>query len=164
MIGIIDYGMGNLGSVVKGFERVGAEARVLTDYREVKTVDRLVLPGVGAFADAARTLRAKNFVGPILDFVAGGRPFWGFVRCSCFSMSVTRTAEHTGLGIIAGEGRSIRFFRRYRLRRSSRFAHGVEHAELEAAVPMLEGLKQNCSVYFVIRIMWFPTTRPFARP
>ena len=150
MIGIIDYGMGNLGSVVKGFERVGAEARVLTDYREVKTVDRLVLPGVGAFADAARTLRAKNFVGPILDFVAGWRPFLGICLGLQLLFDVSyEDGEHTGLGIIAGK--VVPFdFSKISTPTKLKIPHmGWNTLSWKRQVPMLEGLKQNCSVYFV---------------
>jgi glutamine amidotransferase len=150
MIGIIDYGMGNLGSVFKAFERVGAQVRILTDYHEVKNVDRLVLPGVGAFADAAKTLRAKNYIGPILDFVASGKPFLGICLGLQLLFDVSyEDGEHTGLGIIPG--RVIPFdFSKLEMATKLKIPHmGWNTLSWTRQVPMLEGLKQNSSVYFV---------------
>lgn len=150
MIGIIDYGMGNLGSVFKAFERVGAQVRILTDYHEVKNVDQLVLPGVGAFADAARTLRAKNYIGPILDFVASGKPFLGICLGLQLLFEVSyEDGEHTGLGIIPG--RVIPFdFSKLETSTKLKIPHmGWNTLSWTRQVPMLEGLKQDSSVYFV---------------
>ncbi len=77
MIGIIDYGMANLRSVQKAFETVGAEARILAAPEELNQVDRLVLPGVGAFADGMDQLRQRGWIAPVKSFIAGGRPFLG---------------------------------------------------------------------------------------
>ena len=61
MIAIIDYGMGNLRSVEKAFEYVGKKAVVTSDIAEIKKADKIVLPGVGAFRDAIRTIKEKGF-------------------------------------------------------------------------------------------------------
>jgi glutamine amidotransferase len=150
MIGIIDYGMGNLGSVSKAFERVGAEVRILTDYHEVRNVDRLVLPGVGAFADAARTLRAKNFVEPILEYVAGGKPFLGICLGLQLLFDVSyEDGEHTGLGIIPGK--VVAFdFSKITTETKLKIPHmGWNTLNWTRPVPMLKGIKQGASVYFV---------------
>ena len=75
MIAIIDYGMGNLRSVQKGFEKVGFEAVVTADPQVVLEAERVVLPGVGAFGDCMRNLEQGGFVEPILKVIQDGRPF-----------------------------------------------------------------------------------------
>ncbi|MCC7203725.1 MAG: imidazole glycerol phosphate synthase subunit HisH [Phycisphaeraceae bacterium] len=77
MIGIIDYGMGNLRSVQKAFELVGAEARILPSPAEMDGVKKLILPGVGAFADGMINLRNRGWIDPIHAFIATGKPFLG---------------------------------------------------------------------------------------
>ena len=77
MIAIIDYGMGNLRSVQKGFEHVGCEAVVTSDPKVVLEADKIVLPGVGAFPDCMRNLETGGFVEPLLRVIREGRPFLG---------------------------------------------------------------------------------------
>ncbi len=83
MIGIIDYGMGNLRSVQKAFEQAGAEARILESPGDdaggegLSRLDKLVLPGVGAFADGMEHLRQRGWIAPLHSFVASGRPLLG---------------------------------------------------------------------------------------
>jgi glutamine amidotransferase len=103
MITIIDYGMGNLRSVQKGFEKVGYSAQVTDDPRVVEKADRLVLPGVGAFRDCMNNLRDGGFIEPIHQFIATGRPFLGI--CLGLQMLLSESEEfgqHEGLGIIPG--------------------------------------------------------------
>ena len=77
MIAIIDYGMGNLRSVQKGFEKVGHQAVVTSDPAQVAAADKVVLPGVGAFEDAIAELRRLDLVKPVLDAIDSGKPFLG---------------------------------------------------------------------------------------
>ena len=77
MIAIIDYGMGNLRSVQKAFERLGVEATVTSDKALVESADKLVLPGVGAIADAIAELKRADLVDPIVRAVESNRPFLG---------------------------------------------------------------------------------------
>ena len=103
MIAIIDYGMGNLRSVQKGFEKVGFEAVVTSDPRVVLEADKVVLPGVGAFRDCMRNLEQGGFVEPILRVVREGRPFLGI--CLGLQLLFTESEEfgiHKGLGVIPG--------------------------------------------------------------
>jgi glutamine amidotransferase len=104
MITIIDYQMGNLRSVQKAFETVGAEAIVTSDKRQIAAAERLVLPGVGGFGDAISELRQRDLEGPIRDFVASGRPMLGI----CLGLQLLfetgyEGGNHRGLGIIAGD-------------------------------------------------------------
>jgi len=77
MIAIIDYGMGNLRSVQKALECVGAEARIVKSPQEVLKADKLVLPGVGACRPAMERLTEHKLTGPIKEFVAAKKPFLG---------------------------------------------------------------------------------------
>ena len=121
MVVIVDYGMGNLRSVQKAFERVGCDARVSDRPEEVARAARLVVPGVGAFADAMAAIRQRGLVDPIRQFVAAGRPFLGIclglqvlfeeseeVAESPEAMAQARGAPlPKGLGLLAG--RVVRF-------------------------------------------------------
>src|SRR3974390_3204085 len=108
MISIIDYGMANLRSVQKGFEQVGAQAEIISKPEEIRKSSRIVLPGVGAFADAVRTLREHDLVAPILDHIKSGRPFLGI----CLGLQMLfdvgyEDGTHQGLGVLGGK--CIRF-------------------------------------------------------
>lgn len=108
MIAIIDYGMGNLRSVQKGFERVGCEALVTADPKVVLEADKIVLPGVGAFPDCMRNLEEGGFIEPLLRVIREGRPFLGI--CLGLQLLFTESEEfgvHQGLNVIPG--RVVRF-------------------------------------------------------
>jgi len=104
MIAIIDYGMGNLRSVQKGFEHAGVADVVVTgDPAAVASADGIVLPGVGAFRDAAATLRDSGLRDVMLERTAEGVPFLGI----CLGMQLLATTgledgEWAGLGLVPG--------------------------------------------------------------
>jgi glutamine amidotransferase len=109
VIAIVDYGMGNLRSVQKAFEKVGAEARVVQDPRELAGAVGIVLPGVGAFGQAMENLKAAGWVEPLREACAKGLPFIGI----CLGMqllfeSSEEMGQHAGLGILAGDVRRFR--------------------------------------------------------
>ncbi len=108
MIAIIDYGMGNLRSVQKGFEKVGHEAEVTSDKHKILDADRVVLPGVGAFADCMRNLDRLGLADTVRKVIASGRPFMGI--CLGLQLLFEESEEfglHEGLGIL--KGRVVRF-------------------------------------------------------
>jgi glutamine amidotransferase len=108
MIAIIDYGMGNLRSVQKGFEMLGFAAVVTADPKVVLEAEKVVLPGVGAFPDCMRNLEQGGFVEPILRVIRDGRPFLGI--CLGLQLLFTESEEfglHRGLDVIPG--RVVRF-------------------------------------------------------
>jgi glutamine amidotransferase len=108
MIAIIDYGMGNLRSVQKGFEKAGFEAVVTSDPKAILEAERIVLPGVGAFRDCMKNLEQGGFIDPILKVINEGRPFLGI--CLGLQLLFSESEEfglHRGLGLIPG--RVLRF-------------------------------------------------------
>ncbi len=103
MIGIIDYGMGNLRSVQKALENVGASTRIVTRLHDLEGVDKLVLPGVGAMKPAMERLEALKFVDAIRSFVADGRPFLGICLGFQLLFDVSREGgDVKGLGVLHG--------------------------------------------------------------
>ena len=104
MIAIVDYGVGNLFSLRSSFAMIGAEAEVTGDPDRLRSADRIVLPGVGAFADAAEKLRAAGLDRVLREEAAKGKYLLGI--CLGMQMLFDRSHEfgtHPGLGLIGGE-------------------------------------------------------------
>jgi len=105
---VIDYGAGNLRSVVRAVAHAGHDAVVTSDPREVDGADAVILPGVGAAADTMRNLRATGMVEPVRDFIASGRPFFGVCMGQQALLSVSEEGgEHECLGLIPGRVRKL---------------------------------------------------------
>ncbi len=106
-IGVLDYGMGNLRSVARALERVGAAVEVTDEPDAIGAADGLVVPGVGAFGACMRNLSSRRLEGPLRAFVAGGRPVFGV----CLGMQVLfeRSEEDPGpgLGVLPGACRRL---------------------------------------------------------
>ena len=103
MIAIIDYGVGNLFSLQSSFRRIGAEIEVTSDPARIAAADKLILPGVGAFADAARKLRESGLDRVVKEEAAKGKPIMGI----CLGMQLLfeksyEYGEHAGLGLLKG--------------------------------------------------------------
>ena len=108
MIAIIDYGVGNLFSLRSSFAAVGTDAVVTSDPAVIHAADRLILPGVGAFRDAADKLRASGLFDVVREEALSGKPLLGI--CLGMQMLFDRSLEygvHEGLGLIPGEIRPI---------------------------------------------------------
>jgi len=106
MIAIVDYGMANLHSVQKGFERVGYEAVITSDPRVIASASGLVLPGVGAFKVCMDNLRERGLVEPLYQWIEEERPFLGI--CVGLQLLFTESEEFgscKGLGIFRGKVR-----------------------------------------------------------
>ena len=103
MIAVIDYGVGNLFSLCSSLERIGAEALVTSDPEIITKADKLILPGVGAFADAAQKLRDSGLDLVIKQQVAAGKEIMGI--CLGMQMLFEKSyefGEHQGLGLLKG--------------------------------------------------------------
>ena len=104
MVGIIDYGVGNLFSLQSSFKAIGEEAFVSGDAAELMKADRLVLPGVGAFEDAAAKLRSSGLDSFVREQAAAGKPLLGI--CLGMQMLFEKSfeyGEHEGLGLLKGQ-------------------------------------------------------------
>jgi len=150
MIAIIDYGMGNLRSVQKGFERVGGEAVVTADPGVILEADRVVLPGVGAFRDCMRNLEQAGFVEPILKVIAQGRPFLGI--CVGMQLLFTDSVEfglYNGLNLIPGH--VLRFPDKMTVagERLPVPQMGWNQLSVKRRPPVFEGIADGSNVYFV---------------
>ena len=108
MIAIIDYGVGNLFSLKCSFQSIGADICVTSDPEVIASADRIILPGVGAFEDAARKLRESGLDKVIKKECANGKPLLGI--CLGMQLLFERSfeyGEHEGLGLIKGSIRPI---------------------------------------------------------
>ena len=108
MVAIIDYGVGNLFSLRSSFAAIGAEAEVTSDPETIRRADHVILPGVGAFGDAADKLRETGLDKVVQEETARGKPLMGI----CLGMQLlfersVEYGEHKGLGLLKGEIRPI---------------------------------------------------------
>ena len=103
MIAIVDYGIGNLFSVVSSFKYIGVDARVTSDADEIRQADKIILPGVGAFGDAIKKLRETGLDRVIIEEAKNGKPIMGI----CLGMQLLfeksyEYGEYDGLGLLKG--------------------------------------------------------------
>jgi len=145
MIVIIDYGMGNLRSVQKAIETVGSVAEITSDPDRVRQASKVILPGVGAFADAMAELRRTGLGDAFCEAVQQGKPCLGVcLGLQLLFDSSTEDGEHTGLGLIPG--RVVRFTAQPGLK----VPHmGWNTLRIRKPAPLLAGIGESPSVYFV---------------
>lgn len=147
MIAIVDYGMGNLRSVEKAFEKLGFQATVTRDGGLILDSDGLVLPGVGAFGDCMRNLEEYGLVEPIKTFIEGGKPFLGI--CLGLQLLFEESEESPGIrGLGVLRGRVVRFPRSGGGR--LKVPHmGWNRVRMKEGLPILNGIPQGSWFYFV---------------
>ena len=146
MIGIVDYGIGNLRSVQKAVQHVGGEAIFVHTPEEIAQVDALILPGVGNFGDCVRSLAKSGMWDGVLAWANSERPFFGI--CVGYQMLFESSEEapgEKGLGVFAGEVRKFSG------------GHGLKIPQIgwntvtvrQSGSPLLEGISTGDYVYFV---------------
>ncbi|MBC7242488.1 MAG: imidazole glycerol phosphate synthase subunit HisH [Anaerolineae bacterium] len=143
MIAIVDYGIGNLRSVQKAFEHVGAPVRLISSPAELEGARAIVLPGVGAFGDGMRNLQEAGFVEPLSRAVEAGVPLLGI--CLGMQLLFEESEEmgiHRGLGLLRGRVR--------------RFAGGLKVPQIgwnqlfwRRPNPLQAGIPDGAYAYFV---------------
>lgn len=144
MIAIVDYGMGNLRSVEKGFLKVAVEARVVSDPASVDNAAGIVLPGVGAFKDCIRNLTDANLTDSIIKGIEKGKPYLGI----CLGLQVL-FSESEEFGVCKGldvfRGRVVRF-----PQSGLKVPHmGWNSLKIERRPPIFDGIPDEGYFYFV---------------
>ena len=147
MIAIVDYGVGNLFSLRCSFAAVGYDAEVTSDPEALRCADKLVLPGVGAFGDAAEKLRRTGLDRAVLEETARGKPLLGI----CLGMQLLfekslEHGEHLGLGLLRGSVRPIA----ERIGPGLKIPHiGWNALIFRAETPLFRYIREGDHVYFV---------------
>ncbi len=143
MIAIVDYGMGNLRSVEKGFLKVGVDAKVVTDAKAVDNAEAVVLPGVGAFRDCMRNLDQMSLIESIVRSIQKGKPYLGI----CLGLQVLFT-ESEEFGIYKGlnmlKGKVVRFHIDLKVPHM-----GWNNVKVLRKPPIFDGITNESFFYFV---------------
>jgi glutamine amidotransferase len=147
MVAIIDYGVGNLFSLRSSLKEIGAEAVVTSDEKVIAEADRIILPGVGAFEDAARKLRESGMADVVKREAVAGKPVMGI----CLGMQLMfdvgyEYGEHEGLGLIRGSVRPISDV----IPEGYKIPHiGWNLLKFRKESPLFKYIKEDDYVYFV---------------
>ncbi len=158
MIAIIDYGMGNLGSVSKALAKLGLEAKITSDPAEVRRADRVILPGVGAFGAAMENLKATGMDAVVRESVAAGKPFLGICLGMQLLLSISEElGTWDGLGIVPGK--VVRFdFTGRPDAASLKIPHmGWNRIRIQRDSPFFKGVRNGSMMYFVHSYYCAPT-------
>jgi len=152
---IVDYGMGNLRNVQKGFEKIGFEAKLTRNKKEIGRASAIVLPGVGAFKDCMENLEKHGLVEPLLRSIEKGKPYLGI--CLGLQILFSESEEFgacKGLDLI--KGRVVKF----RPGPEHKVPHmGWNTIEKVKEVPMLKGVESGDFFYFVHSYYVIPEAR-----
>ncbi|MFH0925292.1 MAG: imidazole glycerol phosphate synthase subunit HisH [bacterium] len=147
MITIINYGMGNLRSVQKGFEKVGAQALITNNPDEILKADKIVLPGVGAFKQAMESLSNLGLIDPLISVIKRGVPYLGI--CLGLQLLFSESEEFgncRGLGLIKGK---IKKFNNSQ-DKTLKIPHmGWNSINILKDSPLYNSIKNNTFFYFV---------------
>lgn len=149
MISILDYDMANLRSVAKAIEASGHAARVIRTAEEIRASDKVILPGVGAFADAARILKERELAPALHDHVKAGKPLMGI----CLGLQLLfetgyEDGVHEGLGVLAGD--CIRFTVDSDPAHRLKIPHmGWNTLQFHTPSPLFKNVAAESHVYFV---------------
>jgi glutamine amidotransferase len=154
MIVIVDYGMGNLRSVEKGFLKVGVNARVVSDRKSIEDASGVVLPGVGAFRDCIRNLTDADLTESIVNSIRKGKPYLGI----CLGLQVL-FSESEEFGVCRGldvfRGRVVRFSES-----GLKVPHmGWNTVNIARRPPVFDGVPDDSYFYFVHSFYVVPADR-----
>lgn len=149
MIGVIDYGIGNLRSVQKALERVGGSVQLVSTAAELARAEKLVLPGVAAFGDAMEQLRNRGLAGPLVKAIESGTPYLGFCLGLQLLFDVSyEDGQHTGLGLLPGKVVRFEFPPSVTGQRLPTPHMGWNRIQFVRPCPMLKGIEPNSYAYF----------------
>ncbi|MDR2100425.1 MAG: imidazole glycerol phosphate synthase subunit HisH [Campylobacteraceae bacterium] len=148
MIGIIDYKMGNLQSVINAVKKVGCEATLVKEPKELKNYKKAILPGVGAFGDAMKFLNQSGMSEAVKEFASEGKALLGI----CLGMQLLfkksfEFGEHNGLGLIDGK---VVMFDKNRFDTPLKVPHvGWNSLKIRQGNPLLKEIGDGTYLYFV---------------
>jgi len=146
MIGIIDYGSGNLKSVYNAFRYLGENVKICESSGELKTADKIILPGVGSSKDAMTGLAERGFIDPLKKAIEDGKPFLGI--CLGLQLLFMRSEESggvDGLGLIKGEVKLFPSDNQFKVPQI-----GWNTVKLQKKdCPVFKGIKDETYFYFV---------------
>ncbi len=148
MIGIVDYNMGNLASVINAFAKMGVDATLESDPSRLSQYDKLILPGVGAFADAMEHLKENGMDEAIVAYAQTGKPLLGI----CLGMQLLFDSSQEfgttqGLGLIPG---NVVAFDKTKFDHKLKVPHmGWNELFVQKNTPLFSGLKKDFYLYFV---------------
>ena len=143
-ISLIDYGLGNLGSVVNMAKRAGAKVTLISTPEEVLASERVLLPGIGAFDEGMARLHDRGLVEPLREFAASGRPLFGICLGMQLLLDGSEEGQTLGLGLVPG--RSVRFSETAGVRVPHMGWNLVEPTRVD---PLVDGLPEDSRFYFV---------------
>lgn len=151
-VSIVDYGLGNLGSVSNMFRRVGAESRRVSTPEDLLASDRVLLPGIGAFDAGVALLEEQGLTSALREFAASGRPLLGICLGMQLLLDTSEEGTSGGLGLIPGTSR------RFDESPGVRVPHmGWNHATPTREDPLVAGLPADSRFYFVHSYRVVPT-------
>ncbi|WP_295418417.1 imidazole glycerol phosphate synthase subunit HisH [Sulfurovum sp.] len=148
MIGIVDYNMGNLASVINAFKKVGADVRLEGNPAKLDQYDKLILPGVGAFGDAMEHLKENGMDKAVKEFAASGKPLLGI----CLGMQLLFESSEEfgnteGLGLMPGK---VVAFDESKFDHPQKVPHmGWNELFIQKDTPIFKGLPKEFYLYFV---------------
>lgn len=143
-VSLVNYGLGNLGSVVNMLKRVGAESRLVQTPEEILASERLLLPGIGAFDTGMRLLNEQGLVPAIREFAASGKPLFGICLGMQLLLDGSEEGVEPGLGLIPGTSK------KFAEQPGVRVPHmGWNHAVATHDDPLMAGLDGESRFYFV---------------
>lgn len=143
-VSIVDYGLGNLGSVVNMFKRAGTSAKTVSTPEEIQSSKRVLLPGVGAFDEGMIRLHNLDLVAPLREFAASGRPLLGICLGMQLLFDGSEEGEAAGIGLVPGY--SARFAENGGLRVPHMGWNTIEPTRADS---LIDGIPDGSRFYFV---------------
>jgi glutamine amidotransferase len=154
-LAVIDYGMGNLRSVVRAWEHVGADAYLVSEPSQVGAADAMIFPGQGAIVDAMRLLRSTGFDQTIRDWITADRPFFGICLGLQALFEHSEEGDSPALGIFKGS------VKRFRLDPSLKIPHmGWNAVSFPADAPLTAGLTSGLDQFYFVHSYYIEPQDP----
>ena len=154
-LAVIDYGMGNLRSVLKAWEHVGADAQLIHQPNEMNEADAVIFPGQGAIVDAMALLRKTGFDGAIRDWIAADRPFFGICLGFQALFEHSEEGDSAGLGVFPGQ------VKRFRIDSSLKIPHmGWNAVTFAEGAPLTVGLVSGQDQFYFVHSYYVETSDP----